>query len=177
VDGARLFTGVPYQALTSYRPLVAGPHRVQTRSGARPALAPAPLDVTLGPGSYHTLVVGGRFARAAQLLLADGLATPPPGRALLRVLNLALGLPPVDCDVANAPVVFEGLAFAHVAGYQPVEAGGLGLICRASGTGRTLFATGRVDLRAGDVESLVAVGGLGRPLELVRLADAAPRAA
>ena len=69
--------------------------------------------------------------------------------------------------------IFSSVGFPSATSYSPVEAGSYDLELRAAGTDQVLLTASGIVLKPGMVESLAGVGGVGRPIEVVQIPDAA----
>jgi uncharacterized protein DUF4397 len=175
VDGGRILTNVVYKTVGTYQALPAGTHKVEFRqtgsSQGSPALAAATAN--LSGGAYYTAAAGGKVAQLTAVVFNDGFTPPTAGKAELRALHFAPEVPAVDIAIKGGPVIFSGVGFPEATSYSAVASGSYDLEFRAAGTDQVLLTARGVRIKAGAVESLVGVGGVGRPIELVQVQDAA----
>jgi Domain of unknown function (DUF4397) len=175
VDGGRILANVVYKTVGTYQSLPAGGHRVEFRqtgsAAGSPALASA--STTLSPGAYYTAVGLGKAAGLTAVVFNDGFTSPLAGKAELRALHFAPEVPAVDIAIKGGPVIFSSVGFPEATSYAAVASGSYDLEFRAAGTDQVLLTARGVTIKAGAVESLVGVGGVGRPIELVQVQDAA----
>lgn len=179
VDGGRILTNVVYKTVGTYQPLAAGSHRVDFRQTGAPTSSPALASVsaTLAGGSYYTAAAGGKAAALTAVAFNDGFTPPTAGKAQLRALQFAPDVPSVDIAIRGGPVIFSSVGFPEATSYTALASGSYDLDFRAAGTGQVLLTARGVTIKAGAVESLVGVGGAGRPIEIVQVQDAAAAAA
>src|SRR5207237_9641754 len=79
--------------------------------------------------------------------------------------------------IKGGSVIFSSVGFPEATAYAAVASGSYDLEFRAAGTDQVLLSARGVTIKAGAVESLVGVGGVGRPIEVVQVQDAAAAAA
>jgi hypothetical protein len=179
VDGSRILAGVVYKTVGTYQSLPAGSHRVEFRQAGSPAASPplAAATATLAAGQYYTAAAGGKGADLTAVVFNDGFTAPVAGKAELRALHFAPEVPAVDIAIKGGPVIFSDVGFPEATSYAAVASGSYDLEFRAAGTDQVLLTARGVTIKAGAVESLVGVGGVGRPIEVVQVQDAAAAAA
>jgi hypothetical protein len=175
LDGGRILTNIVYKTVGTYQSLPAGSHSVDFRqAGSSPASAAlASVTPTLSAGAYYTAAAGGKGTALTAVVFNDGFTAPSPGKAELRALHFAPEVPAVDIAIKGGPVIFTGVGFPEATSYAAVASGSYDLEFRAAGTDQVLLTARGVTVRAGAVESLVGVGGVGRPIEVVQVQDAA----
>ncbi|MGH7921746.1 MAG: DUF4397 domain-containing protein [Candidatus Dormibacteraceae bacterium] len=175
LDGVRSTTNVTYQTITTYVPVTPGAHTVAVRQMASSPSSPAvaQTSLTIGANERWTVVVGGQWSALQMGSFQDATASPPSGKAEVRFLHTALQVPGVDVAVKNGPVVFHDVSFMHASSYAAVNAGPYVLQLKATGTREVLFTAPQITVSAGQVETLVGVGGVGVPVQLLTLNDAA----
>ena len=175
IDGGRILSNVVYKTVGTYQALAVGAHRVDFRPAGAAAGSPAAASVTvnLSPGAYYTAVAGGRASQLTAVAFSDGFTPPAAGKAELRALQMAPEVPTVDIAIQGGPVIFSGVGFPEATSYSVLPSGSYNLEFRAAGTDQVLLTARGVTIKAGAVESLVGVGGAGRPVELVQVQDAA----
>jgi hypothetical protein len=179
VDSARVLSGMAYKTVSPYQRLDAGSHTVDVRqAGAGAGTAPlVSRSVTVGAGSYQTVAAAGKVAQLVAVPFDDGFSAPALGRAQVRAMHFAPEVPAVDIAVRNGPVIFTGVAFPNATSYTSVTGGAYDLEFRAAGTDQVLLTASGITVKPGMVESLAGVGGVGRPIEVVQIPDAAAAAA
>jgi hypothetical protein len=179
VDGGRILTNIVYKTVGTYQTLPAGSHKVEFRQSGSAAGSPAlaSASTTLSPGAYYTAAALGKAAELTAVVFNDGFTPPMAGKAELRALHFAPEVPAVDIAIKGGPVIFSGVGFSEATSYAAVASGSYDLEFRAAGTDQVLLSARGVTIKAGAVESLVGVGGVGRPIEVVQVQDAAAAAA
>jgi hypothetical protein len=179
IDGGRILTNIVYKTVGTYQSLPAGSHKVEFRQTGSPTSSPALASVTasLSAGAYYTAAAGGKAAGLTAVVFNDGFTPPTAGKAELRALHFAPEVPAVDIAIRGGPVIFSGVGFPEATSYAAVASGTYDLEFRAAGTDQVLLTVRNVTIKAGAVESLVGVGGVGRPIEVVQVQDAAAAAA
>ncbi len=179
IDGGRILTNIVYKTVGTYQSLPAGSHRVELRQTGSPTSSPALASTTanLSSGAYYTAAAGGKASDLTAVVFSDGFTPPTAGKAQLRALQFAPEIPAVDVAIRGGPVIFSSLGFPEATSYAAVASGSYDLEFRAAGTDQVLLTARGVTIKAGAVESLVGVGGVGRPIEVVQVQDAAAAAA
>jgi hypothetical protein len=179
IDGGRILTNVVYKTVGTYQSLPAGSHKVEFRQTGSSTSSPALASVTasLSAGAYYTAAAAGKAAGLTAVVFNDGFTPPTAGKAELRALHFAPEVPAVDIAIRGGPVIFSSVGFPEATSYAAVASGTYDLEFRAAGTDQVLLTARGVIIKAGAVESLVGVGGVGRPIEVVQVQDAAAAAA
>jgi hypothetical protein len=166
-DGNKVLTNVPFKGSSDYLSVPAGTHNFKVYpTGANPASDTAVInaDATLGAGKDYTVVAVGKVADIKPAVFEDNNAAPAAGKAHVRVIHASPDAPAVDIAVKGGPVVFSNLAFPNAAGPSPVDAGTYDLEVRAAGTTTVVLPIDGVQLQAGKVYTVLAVGLLkGQP--------------
>jgi hypothetical protein len=173
VDGARALSGVAYKAVSSYQPLPAGGHTVDVGAAGASTRVLTSRSLDVEAGSYQTVAVAGTMSRLTTAVLDDDAGAPGPAGAEVRAMQFALDVPAVDIAVRGGPVLFSSVTFPNATGYASFPVGSSDLEFRAAGTDQVLLTASGITVRAGMVESLAGVGGVGRPMEVVQIPDAA----
>jgi hypothetical protein len=168
----QLFPNVFYKNVSAYWKVNAGPFTYEVRgAGAAPSSPPAiKLTGNLQAGRAYTVAAVGPRTDLRAVLLNDDMAPTAQGRARVRFISAAVGLPAVDVAV-DGRVLSPKLSFAAPSAYRPLRTGRLQVEARKAGRGEVLF---RDDLRvrAGTVSSAVLIGGAGQPREVFAFSDA-----
>jgi hypothetical protein len=179
-DGAKVLTNVAFKGSSDYLSVPAGAHNFKVfATGANPATGTAVInaDATLEVGKDYTVVAIGKLAEIKPLVLVDNNAAPAAGKAHVRVVHASPDAPVVDIAVKGGSVLVPNLAFGKDAGPLPVDAGTYDLEVRAAGTTTVALPINGVQLAAGKIYTVFAVGLLnGTPkLEALPIAnDPAP---
>jgi hypothetical protein len=168
----QLFPNVFYKNVSAYWKVNAGPFSYEVRAaGASPTSRPAiRLTGNLQAGSAYTVATVGPRTDLRAVLLNDDMAPTARGRARVRFIAAAVGLPAVDVAV-DGQVLSPGLSFAAPGAYRPLRTGRLRVEARKAG-GAQVLVRDDLRVRAGTVSSAVLVGGVGQPSEVFAFADA-----
>jgi hypothetical protein len=177
VDGRKLVSAVDYKSTTTYLNVSPGQHSLQLRpAGAAASSAPlADTQQTLAAGSYSTIIsIEEMDMSVKELLVSDGIATPPSGSALVRFLHMCYQIPTVSLGPPGGAAIISNIAFTQASPYVPVQAGPLDLQLRQTDKpDNVVYQVSNVDLKAGSVQSFVGLGGMGQPVEALDVLDAA----
>lgn len=175
LDQTRVLSGVTYKSVSTYLQTPAGTHAIALRTaGATPTATPlAQVSQDFASGSYSTVAVGGRFGALQIAVFADQFGQPGSGQAEARFVHMAPDVPAVDVVVPGGPVLFTAISFLHASPYATLPNGTYTLQLRATGTSNVLFTAPGVVATAGTIHSLTGIGGVGQPVELLPIVDAA----
>lgn len=160
-DGNKVLSNVPFKGSSDYLSVPAGPHNFTVfATGANPASDTAVIDAdaTLAAGKDYTIAAVGKVADIKPAVFEDNNAAPAAGKAHVRVIHASPDAPAVDVAVKGGPVVFSNLAFPNGAGPSPVDAGTYDLEVRAAGTTTVALPINGVQLQAGKIYTVLAVG-------------------
>lgn len=160
-DGNKVLSNVPFKGSSDYLSVPAGPHNFKVyATGANPAsdMAVIDADASLAAGKDYTIVAVGKVADIKPAVFEDNNATPAAGKAHVRVIHASPDAPAVDVAVKDGPVLFSNLAFPNAAGPSPVDAGTYDLEVRAAGTTTVALPINGVQLQAGKIYTVLAVG-------------------
>jgi hypothetical protein len=172
-DWKFLLKGVGYGAVSPYQRVQADRYAVSMRPAGAAATTPPVLttNVNAVAGKAVTVAGVGPYADLGLAVINDDLTLPTSGQARVRVLNGSARAKTVAVNAAGGPVVTSGIAFAKTTAYAPVPAGKWTL--QVASTAQTdLKATAAVDVKAGDVYSLVVLDAPDGGLTLATHADA-----
>lgn len=161
VNDQKAFTNAPFKGITNYAPLAAGTYGVKVvpTGATTPVVINANLD--LKAGTDYTVVAVGQLANIAPLVLTDNNAAPAAGKAHVRFVHASPNAPAVDVAVKGGPVLFSNIAFKGTGNYLPVDGGTYDLEVRAAGTTKVALAVPGVELKAGTVYTIFAMGLAG----------------
>jgi hypothetical protein len=175
LDQDKVLSSVAYKSVSTYLQAAPGAHTVAVRSaGASPSATPqAQVAQDFASGTYSTVAVGGRFGSLQMTVFADQFGQPAPGQTEARFVHMAPDVPAVDVVVPGGPMLFQAIAFLHASPYATLPNGTYTLQLRATGTSNVLFTASDVVATAGTIHSLTGIGGVGQPVELLPIVDAA----
>ncbi len=159
---------VSYGTVSPFEQVQAGDYTVAMRGAGAPASAKPVLStvVDVQPGHAYT-VAGMGPASGLRLLVIPERLTPPPGKALVRVIQASMQQDVVSVMVGGK-TLSPHLHFASGTAFVAVDPGTLSV--RAAGSSETAAAS--VDLAAGSVHTLVVLDEPGK-LAIDNLLDAA----
>jgi hypothetical protein len=132
LDGTKVLTDVPYEAVSGYLAVPAGDHNVKvTPTGSTTPVIDA--DVTLSAGTAYTIAAINPVASISAAILVDD-RTPVDGKAKLRVFHASSNAPAsVDVALAGGTVLVPGLEYGKASDYLTVDPGTYDLEIRAAG--------------------------------------------
>jgi hypothetical protein len=173
LNGTQLVPNVFYREVSGYWGVPSGKFTYEVRPAGSPRSG-APMVTLRGQldaGAAYTVATVGRQGGLTGLLLADDMRAAAPGTARARVVNAAVGLPPVDVDLSGTKVRFQKLGFSRQTAYRQVPAGRYRVAVRQPGAAEAVVSRA-LTVKPGTVSSVVLVGGAGKPRELLPLTDA-----
>jgi hypothetical protein len=174
VDGARALGNVNFETVSNYQSIPAGSHKLELRPAGAAATTKPVLAATRDLASQQAYTVAGVGANAdlRGQVFNDDLTSPAAGMAKVRAIHAAVDVPNVDIDLVGGPSLGTDVAFAAATGYTEVPPGRYEMRVRSDANGKTLLSVPNLDLGAGIVYSLVAIGGAETPLQVLPLVDA-----
>jgi hypothetical protein len=159
---------VAYGTVSPYEAVNAGDYSVAMRDAGAPASSPAVLSTSVTIAAGHAYTVAGMGPKSGlRLQVLDDQLTTPAGKSMVRVIQASLKEQTVKFTCGGQAIVPKA-TFASVSSYQAIPANTWTM--EAIGSGST--ATGRYDMAAGTVHTMVVLDG-ANGLELVNLIDAA----
>jgi hypothetical protein len=174
VDGQRAWSNVGYKTISNYIDVAPGQHSflVRTAGSAADSAPVAQAQGSLNAGTFYTAFASGKTGELKAAVFSDTFSTPPSGKTVARFVHLAPEVPAVDVAVKGGPVVFNSIGFMQGSQYATVDAGTYNLELHQAGTDKVLFTADGVQLSSGMVQTAIGSGGVGRPVELVKVQDA-----
>jgi hypothetical protein len=161
VNGQAAFTNAAFKAITDYAPLAAGSYAVAVVPTGKTEPQVISATLPLEAGKDYTVVALNMLANIEPLVLTDNNALPAEGKAHVRFVHASPDAPAVDIAVKGGPVVFSNVAFKGVGDYTPVDAGSYNLEVRLAGTDTVALDLPNVNLNAGTVYTVFAMGLAG----------------
>lgn len=174
VNNAKTLSDVSYKTVSKYLSVPAGQYRFEVRpAGADPG-SKAVIDAssTLTAGKAVTVAAVGALANIKGQIYTDDISAPASGKAKVRVVHAAPEVPAVDVAVAGGPTLFSGASFPQATAYAEVAGGSYNLEVRPAGT-QTVALKATQAVQAGSIYTIAAIGGAGKPTELLPIVDAA----
>jgi Domain of unknown function (DUF4397) len=146
---------VAYGTVSPFEQLAAGEYTVAMRLAGAAASTPAVLSttVTVAAGDAYT-VAGMGPASGLRLEIFNDPLTPPPGSALVQVIQASLQQNSVSVTAGSTPLA-SALPFGQATGFVPAPAG----TWTVKVTGPSETASQQVNLAAGTVQTLVVLDG------------------
>ena len=159
---------VAYGTVSPYEAVTAGDYSVAMRaSGASPSSQPVlSTSVTVKAGHAYT-VAGMGPESSLRLQVMDDQLTTPPGKSAVRVIQASLKQQTVKFTCGGQTIVPKA-TFGSVSSYTAIPAN----TWTMEAIGSSATATGRFDMAAGTVHTMVVLDGTNG-LEIVNLVDAA----
>ena len=175
VDGQKAWSDIGYKTVSQYISVTAGNHTITVRTAGQPNSAPlAEGQQSIDANSFFTGIAAGKISQQKVAFYPDSLSTPAADKSMVRFVHLAPEVPGVDVRVVNGPTLFTNIAFLGSSQYAAVDAGTYNLALYPTGASSpTLFTANGVEIPPGVIATAIGSGGVGVPVELVKVLDAA----
>jgi hypothetical protein len=162
VDGQLALSNLAFGAFSGWVPVPAGEHRIQvTATGAAIDTAVIDATVTLESGVAYQVAATGLLANITPQIFETDLSELSADTARVRVIHASPDAPAVDVAVTGGDVLISGLAFPSASDALEVPAGAYDLEVRPAGTTDVALALPGVQLDAGMVYDVFAIGQVG----------------
>jgi Domain of unknown function (DUF4397) len=170
IDDAPAVSDLGFAAASPYIELPPGEHtlRVVASDDGAEVLA---TSVTLAAGQYYSVAAIGLNELAAQTY-NDDRSPLAAGQARVRVIHTSPDAPGVDVEVVGGQALAQDVSFGEASPYQSLPAGSYDLQVVATGNNVVFLPLPGVELRAGLVYDVYAVGRLANLQTLVLTAPA-----
>jgi hypothetical protein len=159
VDGQKALENLGFGAASGWVALPAGEHRVQvtaTGTAADAAVIDATLELTEG-AAYEVAAIG-VVAEISAAVNQVNLSVPADDSARVRVIHASPDAPAVDIALKGGDVLVPNLAFPDASDYLTVPGGTYDLEVRVAGAMDVALDLPGVELEAGKVYSVYAIG-------------------
>ncbi|MDQ4044045.1 MAG: DUF4397 domain-containing protein [Chloroflexota bacterium] len=178
VDGEQVLTGLAFGEYSGWVALPAGEHQIQvTPEGAEPGDAVIDTTVTVEAGVAYEIAATGLLEEITPQIYPVDLSMLEDEMARFRVIHASPDAPAVDIAVADGDVLIEGLEFPNASDYLEVPAGTYDLEVRPAGTTDVALDLPGVELEAGMVYDVFAIGQLEDETLMVLIVPATTTAA
>lgn len=170
-------SNVGYGDVTSYQALTPGLYTVAMRAaGANPA-SPAMLSWTLNArsGAAYTVAGVGAAPSVRGVVIPDSLTAPPAGQGRVRVIQAASRAPVATVSATTGAVITPRASFASVSDYATLPAG-VWDVRAVSASMPSLSATSPVDIKSGQITSILLLDGKPSGITLRTLVDSSAAA-
>lgn len=171
-DSTALFGDVAYKTVTSYQEVQDNLERFTVQGGNAERAELAGNSEMLADGHRYTIVALRDEQGGAKLRILRDELVPDAGKARIRVIQGAPGLPEVDVAVqGQKDPIFEGVNYASEAGFKDVTPGRTVLEVREEDKSAALKRLPAMSLEVGKSYTIVLTGTAGR-LEAITFEDA-----
>ncbi len=165
-DGQVAFSQAPFPSATAYASLDAATYAIQVIAAGAGCDSDAVIaaNLPLEEGQDVSVVAVNFLSDIEPLVLVDDNASPGSGNAKVRFVHAGPDAPTVDITLTDGTTLFDDISFKEASDYLQVAAGSYDLQVRDA-TGETVVLTlNGVELVAGKVYTVFAVGLLnGEP--------------
>ena len=176
IDGRRAVSNVVYKNVTTYFTVAPGDHTFTLRkAGDAAAAAPVTeLKQSLDASSFGSIVaIEDADMTTKELFFSDSITTPPAGSGLLRFLHVCEQIPTVSLVPTGGAALISNIGFKQSSPYVPVQAGSLDLQLSQSDKPDNVVYHLKYDVKPGAVQTFLGIGGMGQPVEMLTVLDAA----
>ena len=164
VNNVLTASDVTYKEFTPYVPLAGGLYNIKAyRTGTKvnPVIN---TNVNIPPSSIFTLAVTGMLKDIALTLVQEPPIQRLPSETFIRFAHLSPDTPHVDITLRNGEKLFSDVEYKEVTDYIPVKPGTYEIQARLAGTNNVILTVPNMNLRAGNIYTVYAVGLLnGKP--------------
>jgi hypothetical protein len=161
LDGTKALSGLAFGAASGWVAVPAGEHQVQvTAADAAVDTAVIDANVTLEAGAAYEVAATGLLANITPQIYQANLSAIADDSARIRVVHASPDAPAVDVAVKGGDVLVPNLAFPNASDYLEVPAASYDLEVRPAGTTDVALDLPGVQLEAGMVYSVYAIGTL-----------------
>jgi hypothetical protein len=161
LDGTKALEGLEFGKTSGWVAVPAGDHQVQVvPAGGDPSSAVIDVMVTLEAGAAYEVAATGVVANIAPQIYQVDLSDLDASSARVRVIHTSPDAPTVDVAVKGGDVLIPNLAFPHASDFLTVPAGSYDLEVRPAGTMDVALDLPGVQLEAGKVYDVFAIGTL-----------------
>jgi Domain of unknown function (DUF4397) len=170
-------TDVGYGDVSPYFRLAPGLYVVSMRlHGAAASTPPAfSWNANVQAGSAYTAAAIGHNAALHGIVLRDTLSMPPPGHAMVRVIQAASRAAHATFAAKNGPVVASNVAFGTTTGYTEIPSGTWPIEASSTESPSVTSSTS-VSVKPGSVNSLVLLDSKSSGVTLRSVVDASSAA-
>jgi hypothetical protein len=175
VDGVRDWQAVSYKTVSNYVELDPGSHLYEVRKAGSPAssIPLARIQQTVEAASFYSVLAAGWGESLRMSVYRDGSsAMPMPEYCEARFINASPDLDAIDFEVHGLDANFTRLPYMAASSYGKLPKGVYDVEMRDSQSKLVITTIRDFVAPGGHMHTLVAAGGLGRPVELVEFYDA-----
>jgi hypothetical protein len=166
VNGSAVANNLAYPNHSDYKAVASGTSNVTiTQTGSTTQVLNG--TTSFDAGSYYSFYVVDSANKRKATILKDDLTPPSSGKAKIRVLDLSPNTPAMDISITgsgSSAINMTSRSFndvstnASYAAFQEVDAAGLTLTVKASGTSTTLVSVPVPALTAGKIYTFIIKG-------------------
>jgi len=159
LNGMVALENVAFGEFSGWVPVPAGEHQVQVvPTGEMPDAAVIDAMVTVEAGAAYHIAAVGNVAEIQPAIFQADLSELTDDSARVRVLHTSPDAPAIDIAVTGGDILVENLEFPNASDYLEVPAGAYDLEVRPTGTMDVALPLPGVELEAGMVYDVFAVG-------------------
>jgi len=159
-NGQAAFTGAAFPSVTAYADLDPGVYAVRVTAAGAGCNSAGVIDanLTLSRGQEISVVAVDILDQIEPLVLIDDNTPPASGEAKVRFVHASPDAPTVDITLADGTTLFDNIAFKEASAYLEVAAGMYDLQVRDETGAVVVLELDDVELAAGKIYTVFAVG-------------------
>ncbi|PKM63024.1 MAG: hypothetical protein CVU97_02380 [Firmicutes bacterium HGW-Firmicutes-21] len=163
-----------YKQMTDYLTVPTGTYNVKVYPTGQRINAVINTDLLVPPNSALTVAATGKLSEITPMVIEEEYMPQINGnKAYVRFVHLSPNAPAVDITLPDGTMLFENVSYGDYTDYLEVAPGTYTLQVKPAGVDQVVLSVPNVQLSAGTVYSVYAVGLVGDepPLEAVIVVD------
>lgn len=165
INGTQILKDFSYKEASGYAVLPAGKHQIDIYPAGSMVSTLLSRKITAAADNVYTIAAAGSAAKLKHVILEDQ-PEVPAGETKVRFVHLSDDAPAVDIGVKNRDVVFPNIAFRQASRYMALTPMTVDLEARVAGTPNAVLSIPRVQFKADQAYTLLAVGSVAKEPEL-----------
>ncbi|MDM5229531.1 DUF4397 domain-containing protein [Cytobacillus sp. NJ13] len=172
VNGTRILKDFHYKEASGYASLPAGKHQIDIYRAGNMVSTLLSRKIIAAAGKAYTIAAAG-IALKLKLVILEDHPEVPAGETKVRFAHLSADAPAFDIAVKNRDVVFSNIAFRQASKYLALTPMAVDLEARIAGTPNTALSIPRMQFKADQAYTLLAVGSVANEpvLEAILIPD------
>ncbi|MEK3853526.1 DUF4397 domain-containing protein [Cytobacillus sp. FSL H8-0458] len=165
INGTRILKDFSYKEASGYAALPAGSHQIDIYPAGSMVSTLLSRKITAAADNIYTIAAAGNAANL-KLVILEIQPEVPAGETKVRFAHLSHEAPAVDIAVKNRDVVFPNIAFRQASKYMALTPMTVDLEARVAGTPNEVLSIPRMQFKADQAYTLLAVGSVAKEPEL-----------
>ncbi len=157
INGFRILKDFAFKEDSDYLSFPGGQYQVDIYPAGNMVSAVFSRKISVESGKFYTAAAAGNAAKLKLLLLEDQPAVSP-GETKIRFVHLTPDAPAVDIAVKNRDVIFQDISFPKASEYLALTPMTVDLEARIAGTSNVVLSMPRIQFKADQAYTILAVG-------------------